>query len=348
MNQKLTAVRKSFSGLLCAALLGASLPAYAEAELAAAKISINIRSEASLSSKVVAVVKQGKVVTVEGTESEFSRVRTEGGKVGYLKTKYLTPAAPGPVVTTAATAIEPEPQPAPAAVEAAPTPSPVPPVAEAPVRAAPAPTPEPAPVAQVKPKPVTVYSTPAEPSPWSFRAGAGMSLSGVDAASLQSTLQQRAGGTVTVSELDDTAPAFSLAVGYQLHPNWSVETGVLSLGEFQGSIRTVNSDSLALRQALEDAHPVGGAGLSLAVQGMYPVGAWQFSAQLGAFHSFDTKIELGASGTTLELEGTANSLLIGGGIGYAFTPHWSLGLSLTALDLNDSVLAGQLGLQYRP
>lgn len=94
----------------------------ANAAAAKAKQPVNIRIDPDLNSKVVSVLAQGEKVDVVGQNGEFVQVRTQSGKVGYLKSKFLDmPAAAIAAAPVQATVEEEAPKAA--ATEAAPAPA---------------------------------------------------------------------------------------------------------------------------------------------------------------------------------------------------------------------------------
>lgn len=305
--------------LVMALLLGFAGMANA-ATSATTKLRINLRQDANLESRIVAITEKGDVLTVLDQQGEFAQVLTASGKRGFLKTKYLK-WVNLPAEETAQPAPAPQPQ------ESV---RPVPAQAATPV---------------APPEAIRVTTSTAS-SPWYGLLMGGVSLSGTSASSLQHALQ--AAGPITVRDLDESATAFSVVAGYRFHPNWAIEGGVLSLGEYTGSFLSSGADIAAVQRILADEHPVGGAGISLALQGNYDLGAWKLAARAGLFNSFDTDIDITLNNQTIHAEGEKFSPLLGISALYALTRHWGLGVAVNALKLNDSVVTMGGVVSYRP
>ncbi len=111
---------------------------YAKVYISASGGSMNVRKGPSTSTTALTVVKHGATVQVLGKDGEWSKVLTQSGVTGYIKTKYLVFAAPTATPAPTATAT-PTPTATPAPVPTA-TPTPKPTATPTPVPTA---TPEP-------------------------------------------------------------------------------------------------------------------------------------------------------------------------------------------------------------
>lgn len=317
--------RRRIAGAVLLLCVGA-----ASAQAATPVTRINVRAEADLSSRIVAVVDARDQVEVIEQSGEFAKVRTPSGKLGYLKLKYLRG-----VEAPMATATQAPSHAAPIAAV---------PAAREPIAAMPAaPRATPAAVAP-RVSMATVTATDAL-SPWYVYALAGLSQSQQTAAQLQQSLD--AAGQVVVQSLDRRGAAFALMAGYSFTPHWALEAGVLDLGEFGAQIDATGADADTLQQVLRDQHPVGGYGLAAALAGRYGFGDWALTGRAGMYRAIDRDIELRVDGQTQTLKGSASSALFGAGLSYALTPRWETGVAVNALHLNDSVYTYGLMLGYR-
>lgn len=312
-------------------LLIAALLAPLVGQAATTKMDINVREAASLKSPIVTSLKKGTAVTVLEITGEFAKVRSPQGREGYLKAKHLDDVeavAPKPVVAEAAPVVQPQSEPV---AEVAPAPEPVA-VAE-PVAA-------PEPVAT----PVVVSAT---PSPWSITASLGLAVSGVDQAKFQSALQAANTG-VTVTELDDSATAYALWAAYRLHKHFALEAGALHLGEYEARYTATAFNADAATKVFASDYPVGGPGLALAAKGLMQAGNWELAARAGVFHSLDSEVEINVGIQQLTTDGEDISPLLGLSAAYVLNPNWSLGASLDAYQLNDSLLVLGVTLGWTP
>lgn len=306
----------------------------AVAEQASATLTINLRAEPDLSSRITGVLKPGEAVELLETYGEFVRVRRASGTTGHLKRKYLQPLA-----VAAAEASVPV-----ASADAAPaanTPPSVPPVAES----APATPPPPAAVATQAPATASPAPVRAPDAPHVYvRAMAGVGFESRTPSGIERALDT-AGGTVALRKLDTAVPAFELAVGYAVTSHWALELGVMQSGDFGGRVEAVDADPQRLEAVLEDTYPRGGWGGKALAVAQRGIGAWQLGAGGGAFCAFeDAAVDTGALGVSLGSPPCAP--LVSLRVGHALNANWTLGLAANAVFFENRVINVGLTLQY--
>ena len=305
----------------------------AVAEQASAMLTINLRAEPNLSSRITGVLKPGEAVEVLETQGEFVRVRRASGTTGHLKRKYLKPLA-----IAAADASVPV-----ASADTAPaanTPPVVPPVAES-IPATPA-------AAVTTQPPATASPAPARTSDASHvyvRAMAGVGFASRTPSGIERALDTT-GGDVALRKLDTAVPAFELAVGYAFTSHWALELGVMQSGDFEGRVEAVGADPQRLEAVLENTYPRGGWGGKALAVAQHGIGAWQLGAGGGAFCAFeDAALDTGALGVSLDSPPCAP--LVNLRVGRALNANWTLGLAANALFFDNRIINVGLTLQYR-
>ncbi len=312
-------------GLFGAALMLAPLGLQAGPMISTTQI--HLREAPDLSSRILAIVRQGEWLEQLGSDGEYARVRDASGLSGFLKQKYLAAPSGEQLAEVVLDPILPDSLLDPAAAPVAARPAPA------------APTPHTAAIASRR------SAGDSASLPFYFSVQAGIGRSATDSARLQRALKTSA-ASAQVQDLDDTATVYGVSAGWRLRPWLAVELGLSSWGEYAARFSVREHESEQLMPGLARAHPVAGEAIDLSLVLGRSWGPWRLDGQLGMLQLLDGDIEARINDRTVHVAGEDNSVLLGVGAAYALNPSWQLGLRLRQVDLNDRLTSTTAVLSY--
>ena len=160
-----------------------------------------------------------------------------------------------------------------------------------------------------------------------FGARAGATSTSMDSGKLTTELRSR-GHNVT-AQVDDTDIGGEAYVGRMLTPNFALEMGLRSLGEYATSITGTTSRPLSdLVQDVTEIQAKGGVGITLLGRAQIPLVAGSrvfFNPRLGAL-VWRSETDVAVAGSVQQRREDGIGLLVGLGLDFAATRAFHLGL----------------------
>lgn len=134
------------------------------------------------------------------------------------------------------------------------------------------------------------------------------------------------GHQVQIIAVDTADSGGTLYGGYRFAPQAAIELGYVLLGQFNAAVYAPTSDPLQLARDAVELQPDAGDAVSLSLRRDVPL--WRglsATVRLGGFYWWqDSTIHLGDERIDADRDGYG--LTVGGGLDWALSPHWALGI----------------------
>lgn len=189
--------------------------------------------------------------------------------------------------------------------------------------------------------------TPALAGEWVVSGSFGKAIGDTSASQLDNQLTA-AGLNANASSNDDNRNAWSLSLGYDFDPNWSVELGYVDLGPVETTFSGTTTDINSFLSGVSTIHPQTAEGWRMAGVFRQPIAEKSWFLLRGGVLNWRSDYTLSTSSVKRSIKASGIGNTVGLGVEVEVMPNTRAGVDYNHYDIDgESITVYSAGVSYR-